>query len=641
MRRLLHFATWGLIACAAASCAPDSDLPPGSGGSSGTSNSGATSGSGGAAGSFGGSGSGGTDADCAAAADADKDSITDALEGEPSDDIDSDKTPNLNDTDSDGDGWPDEAEATNPLLEVGQPGQARTTPCDALADSDADGAPDAYDLDSDNDGLSDKQEKTFDANGKLGCRVKTDCDGDGVLDLIEAAAGSDPTNKSSMPEDPALFFVLPYKEGEKTQDFVFSTGVAKADIYFLVDTTASMQPAIDSLKASISSKVIPSILNGDLQASPPIPPIGDAWIGMGSVRDVPWGGYGQPGDDIYRHRFDIAGQTVAGNVTPPLPQGSSFVAPDNVTKILGSLTAAGGGDGPEGTSQALWMAATNGLYTATVGGLWSPAVPYPAPCDSFDMFGAPCFRPDAIPIFVLVTDAAFHNGPLAARDYDPGQVGGTKTYSAAVDALNSIHAKVVGVPVNTGTPGAARSDLTDLAEKTGSEYHDPSFGGNERALVSETDVTSNGVSDEVVRLLGLLSGAGLHDVTTARSNYSCQGGVDCSGDGKPDLAYENPPVQQGGQPFDASKLITAVKPVKSDAVPTPYTSLDAKTFFGVHGAADLTFRVHAKNDVWAPDTLVVLRAKILVETPAGQLLGGAKGVKLVYFVIPEYLPVIK
>lgn len=635
MRRFLRSGAWLLIACAASACSPSSTVPSGS-------NGGSSSGGGGTGGSlFGGGGTGGGSASCTDTSDADADSIGDALEGKKTDDADEDATPNYEDTDSDGDGWSDEKEATNPLLDPSQPGYARSTPCDALADTDADGTPDAYDKDSDNDGLSDKQEKSFDPDGKKGCRVLADCDGDGVIDLIEAAAGSSPTDPTSMPDDPALFFVLPYGEGEKTQDFQFSTGVSKADVYFLVDTTASMQPAIDSLKASISTKVIPGLLNGDPAANPPIPPIGDAWIGAGSVRDVPWGGYGQPGDDVYRHRFDVAGQTIVGNVTPPLPQGNGFVAPDNVTKILGSLAAAGGGDGPEATTQALWMASTNGLYTNTIGGLWSPANPYPAPCDDLDKIGVPCFRKDAIPIFVIVSDAPFHNGPLAAHNYDAAKVGGARTYAEAVDAINAISGKVVGVPVNTGTAGAARADLTDLATKTGSEYHDPSFGGTDRALVSQTDVTSGEVSDEVVRLLGLLSGAGLHDVTTARTNYSCAGGVDCNGDGKTDLAYENPPVMAGGAPFDASKLISAVAPVESNQVPKPYSSLDKATFFGVRGAADLSFRVHAKNNLWAPNTLVVLRAKILVQTPAGQLLGGANGVKLVYFVIPEYLPVAK
>ncbi len=633
MRRFLRVGHWALIACATAACEPSSQLPP-----TGTGGTGAATGNG-AGGDGGLFGSGGGGPGCADTTDTDGDGIADSLEG--ADDVDGDGKPNPDDTDSDGDGVSDADEAANPLLDPSQPGQSRDAPCDALADSDGDGSADAYDKDSDNDGLSDKQESSFDPDGKLGCKVTADCDGDGVIDLIEAAAGSSPTDGESMPEDPALFFVLPFKEGEKTQDFTFSTGVAKADIYFMIDTTASMQPAIDSLKASISTEVIPSILNGDLAADPPVPPIDDVWIGMGSVRDVPWGTYGQAGDDLYRHRFEIAGQTITGNVTPPKQVGGTFAAPDNVTKILGSLTAAGGGDAPEATTQALWIAATNNLFAATTGGLWSPASPYPAPCPEIDMLGVPCFRKDSIPIFVLVTDAAFHNGPLAVNNYDPAVVGGTKTYADTSAALNAISAKIVGVPVNTGTPGAARKDLGDLADETGSKYHDPQFGGTDRALVSETDVTSGGVSGEVVRLLGLLSGAGLHDVTTARSNYSCAGGVDCTGDGKPDLAYQNPPVMEGGAPFDAAKLIKAVVPVESAAIPEPYGSLDPTTFFAVRGAAELSFRVHAQNDVWAPDTLQVLRAKILVQTPSGQLLGGAQGVKLVYFVIPEHIPVAK
>jgi hypothetical protein len=623
MRRFLRFGTWAWIACAAAACSPNSDLTPttGAGGAGGSGN------GGGDVGGF--TGIGGGNAVCSDPTDSDGDGIADVLEGDEPADVDGDEEPNASDEDSDGDGLSDAEEA----------GAGREGPCDPLVDTDQDGAADAYDKDSDNDGLSDKQEAALDPGGESGCKGKTDCDGDGVIDLIEVAAGSDPTDDKSVPDDPGLFFVLPYDEGEKTQDFTFSTGVAKADIYFMIDTTASMQPAIDSLKASISTKVIPSILNGDPGASPPIPPIDDAWIGMGAVRDVPWLPYGEAGDDVYRHRFNIAGQTIVGNVTPPLQQGGTFAAPDNVTKILGSLTAGGGGDGPEATTQALWLAATNGLYAATIGGLWSPASPYPAPCPDLSMLGVPCFRKDAVPIFVLVTDAAFHNGPLATHNYDPTKVGGVKTYAEATAALDQIQAKIVGVPVNTGSAGAARADLTELAKKTGSAYHDPQFGGTDRPLVSEVDVVSSGVSDEVVRLLGLLSGAGLHDVTTGRESYECQGGVDCTGDGTPDLAYKNPSPKEGDPPFDAAKLIKAVKPVESAAVPKPYGELDATTFTGVHGAADLTFRVHAKNDVWAPNSLVVLRAKILVQTPSGQVLGGARGVKLVYFVIPEYLPV--
>jgi hypothetical protein len=562
------------------------------------------------------------------AKDSDGDGVADTLE--PGD-TNKDGTPDAMSADADGDGYPDSLEAENKAIFT------RSGPCDGLADTDGDGTPDVRDLDTDNDGLGDSFEKAFDPDGSKGCWRKLDCDGDGVIDLIELAAGTDPTDKNSVPSDPALYFVLPYKAGEQTKDFTFATGVSKADIYFLVDTTASMQPAIDALKASIDTKIIPTILNGDLNASPPIPSISDAWIGIGSVRDVPWGGYGQPGDDLYTNRFTVANQAVLGNVAPPVVVGGVDTAPDSVKTILGSLTAAGGGDGPEATSQALWIAATNQPYAATIGGIWSPAAPYPAPCGGPGSVGVPCFRPKSVPVFVIITDAAMHNGPVLVNNYDPTKVGQTRTYAEAAAALNAIDAKVIGVPVAGGNPGAARADLNDLAKKTGSLYHDLAFGGTDAPLVPTIDVTTGAISDQVVRMLGLLAGAGLHDVTTAHVNYDCAGGVDCDGDGAPDPAYHNPPDGQSMTPYDASQLITAVTPVASKSVPLPYSSLDTTTFHDVRGDSELTFQVHARNDTLAPTSLLVLRALIRVETPKGQVLGGKSGFKLVYFVIPPYI----
>ena len=64
------------------------------------------------------------------------------------------------DTDSDGDGIPDEMEA----------GEDPENP----VDTDGDGMPDYMDLDSDGDGKSDEEEGL------------TDCDGDGVVNYIDA-----------------------------------------------------------------------------------------------------------------------------------------------------------------------------------------------------------------------------------------------------------------------------------------------------------------------------------------------------------------------------------------------------------------------------------------------------------------------
>ena len=55
----------------------------------------------------------------------------------------------------------------------------------------------------------------------------------------------------------------------------------------------------------------------------------------------------------------------------------------------------------------------------------------------------------------------------------------------------------------------------------------------------------------------------------------------------------------------------------------------------------MSFRVHAVNNTIKPATLLVMRALIRVRTPEGQVLGGKNGIKLVYFVIPQYIPKVK
>lgn len=595
----------------------------GTGGKSGSSAAGAAGASGAGAGGTagkGGAGGGAGGATPCSGADSDGDTIADSVEGTA--DPDKDGKPNQTDDDSDGDGIPDKVEA------------GRTDVCAPPFDSDSDGVPDYLDTDSDNDGVPDQDEKGYDPDGSKGCALKPDCDGDGVVDVVEVAAGSNPVDGKSLPPDATLYFVLPYAQPEKTKDFSFSTGVKEADVYFLVDTTASMGPAIANVAGSLDTKIIPGILNGDAKASPPIPGIPGARLGAGEFRDVPWAPYGEAGDAVYRHKF---GATL-GNVTKPEGAAPNFTAPANVKTILSQLKAGGGGDAPEGTTQALWMAVTGKPYQATLGGLWKSE---PPSCADPKELGTPCFRPDAVPIFVLITDAPFHAGPQAANDYDPKGTGGTVSYADTVDALKQRNAKVIGVAVDTGLPGAARADLSDLAVKTGSVYYDPAFGGSEKPLVTTQDTMSGDVSSEVVRLVGLLAGQGLNDVTTARTNYDCAGGVDCTGDGVADPVYHNPGLSPGAPPIDATQFVTKVEPIESTQTPLPYATLDGATFFGVRGDATVTFRVHAKNDTLNPQTLLVLRATIQVQTPGGQKLGGALGVKQVYIVIPRDANILK
>jgi hypothetical protein len=627
-------------------CGSDADAPPGSnvtGGTGGTGDA-STGGVGGIP---------GLDVkddtvDCTDPTDSDGDLIADLLEG--GEDTDKDGTPDKDDTDSDQDGIPDADEAENPALPAGTPGYSRNDPCSPVADTDGDGTPDFQDLDSDGDGLPDADEDGS-CGATAGCAYALDCDGDGVVDIVEEAAGSSPCDPNDVSEDAELYFVVPYGAPEQSKKFDFSTGIKEADIYFLIDTTVSMQPAIDDIKASLDTQIIPTILNGDAAANPPIPAIPGAWIGIGDFKDVPWAPWGAPGDDIYRYKFTVAGSPVLGNMSPPVASGSSFVAPANVKDILGSLTAGGGGDAPESTTQALWLASTHQQYYAGAGGSWPATDPsqWVGECDTPQHIGRACFRPGKLPVFAIITDAGLHNGPNTSFNYvsPPAfpptglPVSGTKSYNEVLTTLNSISAKIVGISVSTGAPGQARADLIDLAKKTGSEYFDPAFGGSVKPLVTEDDIVpgAGGVSDEVVRLIGKLVGQGLNNVTTKTTNYDCPGAVDCNGDATLDPEYHNVIDPLTSSPFDAAKLITKVKPVPVATNPKPYNNIDDTTFYGVRGEATVEFEVFAKNELLNPTKLTVVRALLKVQTPTGQALGGPDGVKIVYLVIPPYLAI--
>lgn len=413
----------------------------------------------------------------------------------------------------------------------------------------------------------------------------------------------------------------------------------------MIDTTESMQPAIDNLKTSLNTKIIPTILNGD--SAKGIPAIPGAHLGLGTFRDVPWLPWGLTTDEPYSWRFRIAGATVYGNVAPPRDNGGVLQAPESVEKILGSLQAAGGGDAPEAAGLALFMAATDRPVRLGNGGLWPPAQhplwgaysesTWGPQCGAVGRVGRACFRAGKLPIFAVITDAAFHNGATPANDYlpagVPSGVGGAKTYQEVVAALQSASAKVVGVPLNTGLPGAAAFDLGKLARDTGSVYQTP--GGVAKPLVAERDSTSGELSDELVRLIGLLAGQGLNNVTTVRSNYACPGNMDCTGDNIPDHAYENPQVGAEPGPFNAVQLISSVRPVEvPPPAAKPYLSVDASTFYGVRGDATVEFEVTAENTVVKPTRTVVVRVLLEVQTPSGLSLGGPEGVKVIYLVIP-------
>ena len=507
-------------------------------------------------------GDGGLGADasfgCDPARDRDGDGVADGLEGNR--DYDHDGVANWDDFDADGDGISDHDE------------QRGLDPCQR-PDIDADGRPDWLDDDTDNDGLSDAEEAAAGTDPR-----NIDSDGDGVTDLGEVRGShTDPLDRTSTIPDSDFFVVLPYEGDHVTRTLRFGTNIEMADVYFLIDTTGSMGATIANVRESltrIASEIAERIPNVQL--------------GAGHFEDFPTGGggfvaggSGGPMNVAYQNLQDITDQL------------------DGVQSALESLVAFDGMDEPEAQVEALYQTATG------EGGSWSfrytPEYTIPnRTCESIPdeagrRRGYPCFRPESLPIVVLVTDAHWHVGawePDSTFAFPYVDVTPTPhTFDDAADAMLSIGARFVGINVVHGDGadwfGPRYTDT--MAERTGSV----DAMGN--PLVYESP--DGTVSDAIVEGIDAIVGGVPEDVTTATRNVA----------GNPD-------------DFDATRFIVSIHAVEGYRDGTPganpgvsYARKDETTFFEVIPGTFVDFEVDFHNAVREPaDTSQIFQAKILV-----------------------------
>ncbi|QQR90953.1 MAG: hypothetical protein IPJ88_04270 [Myxococcales bacterium] len=93
----------------------------------------------------------------------------------------------------------------------------------------------------------------LDGSGGGGGGGLTDTDGDGVPDAYEPGACVSDPGCDGFTENGDIFHVLAVGDPAVYDPLDISTQVRYADVYFLMDTTASMQDEIDNLKASLTT----------------------------------------------------------------------------------------------------------------------------------------------------------------------------------------------------------------------------------------------------------------------------------------------------------------------------------------------------------------------------------------------------
>jgi hypothetical protein len=379
-------------------------------------------------------------------ADSDNDTIDDVYEGAL--DPDADGLPAYRDLDSDEDCRPDSVEAGD--LDPNTP----------PVDSDHDGGGDFIDLDSDDDGLLDKLEDV-NCNGGLddgeSSTAAPDTDSDGVTDLVEVAAGTDPDDALDNPQANGDFvFTVPFQASPSPPNDTldFSTNISQADVVFLMDTTGSMGGEIDNLSTTLSTMI------GQLAVE--IPSIG---VGVASFKDFPYGNYGDSSDQPYYldHRV-MSVLTPAGRAS--------------VQNAVDGLFSSGGNDGPESNWTALYQLATGEGTTqgnAAVP-LFDPATAPPGAVpagESVGTLGGVGFRAGSLPIAVLITDVPGHNGTIPANNYSGFSA---PNYTQAVNAFSALGGRLVGMVTSDFDGGEARADLVAGAVATGSVVPPTAWG---------------------------------------------------------------------------------------------------------------------------------------------------------------------
>ncbi|HRG97382.1 MAG TPA: VWA domain-containing protein [Polyangiaceae bacterium] len=173
-----------------------------------------------------------------------------------------------------------------------------------------------------------------------------------------------------------FFFIVPYGQAPTPASDVlkFKTNIQAVDVAFVVDTTGSMSSEINAIRTALGGSLLTQ-----LQAA--IPSVGIAIVSHKDEEDPP---------------------PTLVEVFQPITTNLSLAQ-----SAAGRLNAIGGGDTPEGQVPAMYHVLT-GL----------PVTGVPAHTPAPGTTGGVDFRPGALPMVVLVTDASWHptkGGVTSAR----------------------------------------------------------------------------------------------------------------------------------------------------------------------------------------------------------------------------------
>lgn len=383
--------------------------------------------------------------------DDDGDSIEDIKELGPNalqpTDTDGDGTPDFRDTDSDNDTLTDLIETVDDydqdgagnFIDLDSDDDCLTDQIEGASDVDMDNRPAFIDRDSDDDGLADGVEDA-NCNGVRDAGETSatagDSDGDGVSDLIEVAAGTNPNSATSNPQANGDFvFVEPYMQPQSPtdDDLDFSTKLQAVDMYVLIDRSGSMSQEIVSVRDNLAT-AIQRLTCGGL-GSNPATCIPDLWAGAGTI------GYQGAGAAAFQNYRDIQLNPNISGIPVTEPSGTNSQEPLTFA-AWASITGQGGANYAMGSVPARSTCAGS-----------------PAANAGYQTFGYPCFRQGALPVVLLATDEP----PISAGDTYKSPDWTTVVKSVFLNRK----AKLVGI-MGSGVAGTSvETDMRLMATDTG------------------------------------------------------------------------------------------------------------------------------------------------------------------------------
>jgi len=307
--------------------------------------------------------------------------------------------------------------------------------------------------------------------------------------------------------------------------------LARADVLFLVDTTASMGEEIDQIRLGLRDQIAPGIAEA----------IPDSALGVAHFDDFPEGMCGEAGD-------------IPFELLTPITQDLN-----RAQAAVDALELGNGLDRPESQVEALYQVATG----EGIGSYVPPSFGCPG-----GGFGYPCFRVDALPIVLLFTDAPFHNGPGGSNPYGCSPLPPPHTYEQAVEVLNALGIRVIGLYSGDDPPG--RADLLSIARDTNAVE-------DGAPLVFNIGGRGERLSEQVVTAIRTLADVIEFDV---------------------DAVLVDPDPADG---FDPRTLVADVIPVRAEPMDR-IEGIDPETdaFLGVRAGTRVFYQLEIRNDVVTP-----------------------------------------